>query len=176
MPKVNSSQYAAAAAQVSQAQASLKAAQLQLSYTQIKAPAAGVIGAKSVESGSQVQVGQPLMSVVGQDFWVMANFKETQLADIRPGEPVTIEVDALGNQTLMGKVESISPASGSQFALLPPDNATGNFTKVVQRIPVKIVLDTHSPDGGFNDTAALLAPGMSATVSVDVSDASSPAQ
>ncbi len=164
--EVNNSQYAAAIAQVTAAQASLKSAQLQLSYTQIKAPAAGVVGDKTVEPGVQVQVGQPLMAVVGQDFWVMANFKETQLADLHPGEPVTIEVDALGDKALTGKVDSLSPASGSQFSLLPPDNATGNFTKVVQRIPVKIAIDPNSID----ENAALLAPGMSATVSVDISE------
>ncbi|MGB3789269.1 MAG: HlyD family secretion protein [Phormidesmis sp.] len=162
---VNSSQYAAAQAQVTEAQASLKAAQLQLSYTQIKAPEAGVIGAKSVEPGVQVEPGQPLMAVVGQDFWIVANFKETQLADMHPGEAVSVKLDALGDQVLTGHVESLSPASGSQFALLPPDNATGNFTKVVQRIPIKIVLDPDS----LNGNAALLAPGMSATVSVDIS-------
>ncbi len=163
--EVNSSQYATAQNQIKQAEASLKSAQLQLSYTQIKAPDAGVVGNKSVEPGDQVQVGQPLMAVVGQNFWVMANFKETQVADIRPGDPVTLTVDALGKETLTGKVQSLSPASGSQFSLLPPDNATGNFTKVVQRIPVKISLDPDSIQGDISR----LSPGMSATVSVDIS-------
>ena len=165
---VNSSQYAAAQAQVKQAQASLEEAQLQLSYTQVKAPEAGVIGDKSIEVGDRVQPGQPLMAVVGQDFWVMANFKETQLADMHPGELVSVKVDALGDTALTGRIESLSPASGSQFSLLPPDNATGNFTKVVQRIPVKIELDPDS----LNGYEEMLAPGMSATVSVDISDAS----
>lgn len=106
------------------------------------------------------------MAVVGQDFWVMANFKETQLANIRPGETVTVTVDALGNHMLTGKVESLSPASGSQFSLLPPDNATGNFTKVVQRVPVKISLDPNSLKGDISQ----LSPGLSATVSVDISN------
>ena len=164
---VNSSQYAAAQAQIAQAQASLKEAQLQLSYTQIKAPAAGVVGNKSVEPGTQIQPGQPLMAVVSHDFWVMANFKETQLADIHPGEPVEVKIDALGNQALSGTVESLSPASGSEFSLLPPDNATGNFTKVVQRVPVKISIDPAD----LADSGARLTPGMSATVSVDTSAA-----
>lgn len=168
--QVNSSQYAAAQAQIAQAQASLKEAQLQLSYTQIKAPAAGVVGNKSVEPGTQIQIGQPLMAVVSHDFWVMANFKETQLADIRVGEPVSVEVDALGGPALTGKVESLSPASGSQFSLLPPDNATGNFTKVVQRIPVKIAIDPAD----LGNSGAMLSPGMSATVSIDVSGAAQP--
>ena len=163
---VNSSQYAAAQSQIKQAAASLQAAQLQLSYTQIKAPAAGVIGNKSVEPGDQVQVGQPLMAVVGQDFWVVANFKETQIANIRPGDPVTVNIDALGSDTLTGKVQSVSPASGSQFSLLPPDNATGNFTKVVQRIPIEITLDPNSVKGDLSR----LSPGLSATVAVDTAD------
>lgn len=161
---VSSSQYAAAQDQIKQAEASLKTAELQLSYTDIKAPAAGTVGNKSVESGTQVSIGQPLMAVVGQDFWVMANFKETQVANIQPGDRVTVTIDALGSQTLTGKVDSLSPASGSQFSLLPPDNATGNFTKVVQRIPIKIVLDPNS----LNGEISRLSPGMSATVAVDV--------
>ena len=161
---INSSQYAAAQSQVKQAQASLEAAKLQLSYTQIEAPKAGIVGNKSVEPGDWIQIGQPMMAVVGQDFWVVANFKETQVANIRPGDPVTISVDALGSETLVGKVQSISPASGSQFSLLPPDNATGNFTKVVQRIPIKISLDPASIQGDLSR----LSPGMSATASVDV--------
>lgn len=164
---VNSSQYAAAQAQVAQAQASLAEAKLQLSYAQVKAPAAGVVGDKSVEVGDRLQPGQPIMAVVGQDFWIMANFKETQLAAMHPGEPVSIKVDALGDTEIAGQVESLSPASGSQFSLLPPDNATGNFTKVVQRIPVKIELDPN----GIKGHEAMLAPGMSATVSVDISNA-----
>ena len=167
---INNSQYEAAQAQIAAAQASLKTAQLNLSYTQITAPAAGTVGDKSVEPGTQVQTGTPLMAIVGKDFWVMANFKETQVADIRPGEPVIVTVDSLGGETLTGKVESISPASGSQFSLLPPDNATGNFTKVVQRIPVKISLDPSSIEGDLSR----LSPGMSATVSVDTSGANNP--
>jgi len=164
--EISRSQYTAAQDQIKQAEASLKTAKLQLSYTKIEAPAAGTIGNKSVEPGTQVSIGQPLMAVVGQDFWVMANFKETQVANIQPGDPVTVTVDALGSQTLTGKVDSLSPASGSQFSLLPPDNATGNFTKVVQRIPIKIALDPSS----LNGELARLSPGMSATVAVDIAD------
>ncbi|AFY65804.1 HlyD family secretion protein [Geitlerinema sp. PCC 7407] len=160
---VNRSQFEAAQAKIAEAEASLKQAQLQLSYTAIQAPAAGVVGHKTVEVGQQVQPGQPLMAVVGTDLWIEANFKETQIAHMRPGEPVEITVDALPGHTFKGQVESLSPASGAQFALLPPDNATGNFTKVVQRIPVKISLDLASVNG-FEDW---LAPGLSATVSVD---------
>lgn len=160
---VNRSQFEAAQAQIAEAEANLEQAQLQLSYTQIQAPAAGVIGNKTVEAGQQVQPGQPLMAVVGNDLWVDANFKETQIGDMHPGESVEITVDALPNHTFTGHLESLSPAAGAQFALLPPDNATGNFTKVVQRIPVKISLDPASVTG----FEGWLAPGMSATVSVD---------
>ncbi|MBD0337264.1 MAG: HlyD family secretion protein [Cyanobacteria bacterium Co-bin13] len=164
---VNQSQFEAAVAQIDQAKASLEQAQLQLSYTAIQAPAAGIVGHKTVEAGQQIQAGQPLMAVVGDDFWIEANFKETQVAHMRPGEPVEIEVDALPDHPFTGSVVSLSPAAGAQFALLPPDNATGNFTKVVQRIPVKIALDPASV-AGFE---GWLAPGLSATVSVDTSAA-----
>ncbi|MBE9109819.1 HlyD family secretion protein [Nodosilinea sp. LEGE 07298] len=163
---VNRSQFEAAQAQIAEAEASLKQAQLQLSYTAIQAPAAGVVGHKTVEVGQQVQPGQPLMAVVGTDLWIEANFKETQIAHMHPGEPVEITVDALSGHTFTGQVESLSPASGAQFALLPPDNATGNFTKVVQRIPVKISLDPASVTG----FEGWLAPGLSATVSVDTAE------
>lgn len=136
---------AAAQAEVAQHRAALEAARLQLSYATLKAPVSGLVSKKSVEVGQLVQVGQPLLSIVqGHDAWVTANFKETQLAQMRPGQPVEIEVDALPGRLLHGKIESLAPASGAQFALLPPDNATGNFNKVVQRIPVKIVLDPAS--------------------------------
>jgi membrane fusion protein (multidrug efflux system) len=164
--EVNRSQFEAAQAQIAEAEANLQQAQLQLGYTTIQAPAAGVIGNKTVEVGQQVQPGQPLMAVVGEDLWLEANFKETQIADMHPGEAVEVQVDALPNHTFIGHVESLSPASGAQFALLPPDNATGNFTKVVQRIPVKISLDPDSVAGFEN----WLAPGMSATVSVETGD------
>ncbi|MEP1075102.1 HlyD family secretion protein [Leptolyngbya sp. PL-A3] len=163
---VNRSQYEAAVAAIAQAQAQLNAAQLQLSYTQITAPAEGRIGRKTVEVGQQVQAGQPLMAVVGDDLWIIANFKETQMDDIKPGESVEIELDAFPSHTFTGHVDSLAPASGSQFALLPPDNATGNFTKVVQRIPVKITFDPES----LNGFESQISPGMSATISVHVQE------
>lgn len=104
------------------------------------------------------------MAVVGNDVWVVANFKETQLADMQPGESAEIELDAFPGHTFTGKVSSLSPASGSEFALLPPDNATGNFTKIVQRVPVKITFDADSIRG----YEARITPGMSASVSVAV--------
>ena len=157
--KVSRSQYDAAKAAIAQSEASVKDAQLQLS-----APAAGQIGRKSVEIGQRVQSGTPLMAIVSNDLWVVANFKETQLANIKPGQKVEIKLDAFGGRKFEGRVDSFSPASGAQFALLPPDNATGNFTKVVQRIPVKVVFDAESVKG----YESRIAPGMSATVNVEL--------
>jgi len=162
--KVSRSQYDAAKAAIAQSEASVKDAQLQLSYTNITAPAAGQIGRKSVEVGQRVQSGTPLMAIVSNDLWVVANFKETQLANIKPGQKVEIKLDAFGDRKFEGRVDSFSPASGAQFALLPPDNATGNFTKVVQRIPVKVVFDAESVKG----YESRIAPGMSATVNVEL--------
>lgn len=162
--EVNRSQYAAAQAEISQAQVALKDAQLQLSYTNITAPTTGRIGRKSVEIGQRVQAGQPLMAIVNNDYWVVANFKETQLEQMQPGQPVEIKLDAYPHHPFIGRVDSISPASGATFALLPPDNATGNFTKVVQRIPVKVVFDYKSIQG----YESRITPGMSAEVSVEV--------
>ncbi|PAX52522.1 secretion protein HlyD [Brunnivagina elsteri CCALA 953] len=161
---VNRAQYEAAKASISQAQTSLQDSQLQLSYSNITAPATGRIGRKNVEVGNRVQVGTPLMAVVNNDYWVVANFKETQLGEMKPGEEVEIKLDAFPKHTFKGRVDSISPASGAQFALLPPDNATGNFTKIVQRIPVKIVFDSGSIQG----YESRVSPGMSAEVSVVV--------
>jgi membrane fusion protein (multidrug efflux system) len=125
----------------------------------ITAPATGVISRKSIEVGQLVQPGQPTMSVVPlQDIWVVANLKETQVRGIRPGAVATIEVDAYPGREFEGRVESVSPATGAKFSLLPPDNATGNFTKVVQRVPVRVNLTQPQ------DTTAELRPGMSATV------------
>jgi membrane fusion protein, multidrug efflux system len=161
---VNRGQYEAAKAAISQAQTALQDAQLQLSYSDITAPATGRIGRKNVEVGNRVQVGTPLMAVVNNDYWVVANFKETQLGEMKPGEAVEIKLDAFPKHTFKGRVDSISPASGAQFALLPPDNATGNFTKIVQRIPVKVVFDAGSIQG----YESRVSPGMSAEVSVAV--------
>ncbi|PTY05764.1 secretion protein HlyD [Opitutaceae bacterium EW11] len=134
-------QAAAAKASIATARAALRNAELDLSYTTIKAPVAGRIGNKSVETGNRVQAGQALFAIASNDAWVVANFKETQLARMHAGEPVELSIDALPGETLHGHIDSLAPASGAQFALLPPDNATGNFNKVVQRVPVKIVFD-----------------------------------
>jgi membrane fusion protein, multidrug efflux system len=156
-------------AELAQAQAALarsgaahKQAELNLSYTTITAPVDGVIGNRTLRVGQYVQAGTQLMAVVPIDTtYVVANYKETQLTDVRPGQLVEIEVDTFPGATFRGRVDSIAPASGQEFALLPPDNATGNFTKVVQRIPVKIVLDFGSPLAGE------LRPGMSVVPSID---------
>jgi membrane fusion protein, multidrug efflux system len=148
-------------ARVAAARAVRDVAALQLSYTIVTAPVAGVVSKKSVELGQLVQAGQPLMSVVPlEDVWVVADFKETQIADILPGAPAVIKADAYPGRIFNGSVESLSPATGAKFSLLPPDNATGNFTKVVQRIPVRIRLE------GQTDPAHLLRPGMSVDVTI----------
>ncbi len=148
-------------ARVAAARAVLDQVQLQLSYTVVRAPADGVVSKKAVEVGQLVQAGQPLMSLVPlNDVWVTANFKETQIEDVRPGADATIKADAYPDRTFHGSVESLSPATGARFSLLPPDNATGNFTKIVQRIPVRIHLE------GQTDPAHLLRPGMSVDVTI----------
>jgi membrane fusion protein (multidrug efflux system) len=124
--------------------AQLALAQLQVQYCTITAPADGYIGRKNVEVGNRVSAGQTLMMVVEPDVWVVANFKETQLAHMKPGQPVRITVDSIPDKVFTGRVDSFSPATGNQFALLPADNSTGNFTKIVQRVPVKIVFDPAS--------------------------------
>ena len=128
------------------AEAQLEDAKNQLAYTTIVAPADGRIGHKSVESGERVSAGSALMAVV-EDVWVLGNFKETQLGKMRVGQSATIKIDAIPGKTFRGYVDSWSPGSGSVFALLPPDNATGNFTKIVQRVPVKIRFDPNSIQG-----------------------------
>jgi membrane fusion protein (multidrug efflux system) len=148
-----------ASARVLSARASRDQAALQLSYARLIAPASGVVGRKDVEVGQLVQVGQPLMSVVPLDnVWVVANLKETEVRDVKPGDRVNIQVDSYPGRAFWGTVESLSPASGARFSLLPPDNATGNFTKVVQRIPVRIRID------GTQDPRHVLRPGMSVNV------------
>ena len=147
---------AKAVAQLDRARAVEQQAALNLSYTRISAPVDGTVGARSLRVGQFVQAGTQLMAVVPLDaVYVVANFKETQLTHVRNGQPVEVRIDSFRGTTLKGHVDSLSPASGLEFALLPPDNATGNFTKIVQRVPVKIVLDDHSLKG-------LLRPGMSA--------------
>jgi membrane fusion protein, multidrug efflux system len=147
---------ASAQAHVEQAKAALDQAELNLQYTVIRAPVTGVAARKSVNLGQVVQQGQPLLAVVEvADIWITANFKETQLTEMRAGQRATIEVDAFGDKTLKGHVDSIAPATGARFSLLPPENATGNYVKVVQRVPVKILLDAGQ------DPEHLLRPGMS---------------
>jgi len=137
-------------------------AALDLSYTTIVSPVDGVVGNRSLRIGQYVQAGTQLMAVVPADgTYIVANFKETQLTDVRAGQPVTVDVDMFPGKPIKGHVDSIAPASGQEFALLPPDNATGNFTKIVQRIPVKIALDAADP------LAGLLRPGMSVNPIVD---------
>ncbi len=137
-------QIAAAEANVAVAEALVRDAERQLGYTTIVAPDNGRVGNKAVEVGNRVVAGQTLCALAAPDSWIVANFKETQLARMRAGQPVELAVDALPGRALHGTVDSIAPASGAQFALLPPDNATGNFNKVVQRVPVKIILDEAS--------------------------------
>ena len=151
---------AGAEAQVAQARAMVERARLDLEHTSVKAPVSGVVSKKTVELGQVVQPGQPLMAIVPlDDIWVTANFKEGELRDIRPGQPVTIKVDAYGRE-YQGKVDSIAAATGARFSLLPPENATGNFVKVVQRVPVKITFESGQ------DPEHLLRPGMSVVPTV----------
>jgi membrane fusion protein (multidrug efflux system) len=151
-----------ASARTMAARAAAENAQLQLEYTRITAPASGEVSRKQVEVGQLVAPGQPLLSIVADTgVWVTANFKETQLATIRPGQPVEFEIDAYGGCVAEGKVASVSGATGAKFALLPPDNATGNFTKVVQRVPVRIAVT--KPCSGNHP----LRPGLSANVHVN---------
>ena len=158
-------QLAAAQAKVTASDAAVHDAERELSYATITAPVDGRIGNKNVEVGNRVQVGQALFALVEPDLWIIANFKETQLARMRPGQAVEITVDAVAGPRVHGaSVDSISPATGAQFALLPPDNATGNFTKVVQRVPVKIVFDPESVRG-FEDRVAA---GLSVVVNVRI--------
>jgi len=148
-------------ARVAAARAARDLAALQFSYAVVTAPVSGVVSKKSVEIGQLVQAGQPLMSVVPlEDVWVVANFKETQVEGIVPGAPAVVKADAYPGRVFTGSVESLSPATGAKFSLLPPDNATGNFTKVVQRIPVRIRID------GPMDTLHPLRPGMSVDVTI----------
>jgi len=149
------SQADTASAEVAQARAAVEHAELELASTKLYAPEAGRVTRKAVEAGAYVQIGQTVMAIVPHDVWVVANFMETQLAHMRPGQPVEIKVDAYSSKVFMGHVDSMQAGTGSRFSLLPPENATGNFVKVVQRIPVKIVFDT-TPDPHYP-----LSPGMS---------------
>jgi membrane fusion protein (multidrug efflux system) len=153
-----------AVAALSQAQADLAFAELQLAHAEVRAPGDGVVSKKSVEVGQVVQMGQPLMALVPlRDVWVVANFKETQLSRVRPGMPATVEVDTFPGEVFHGTVDSLSAGTGARFSLLPPENATGNWVKVVQRVPVKIRLDPRELGNPHT-----LRAGMSAYVVIRV--------
>jgi len=150
---------------VSQKQGDIDFAKLQLSYTNITAPATGIVSKKSVQKGQLVQPGQTLFSIVNDNsLFITANFKETQLNNLRAGEKVNIEVDAFPDTKIEGTVYNFSPATGAKFSLLPPDNATGNYVKVVQRVPVKIKINASK------EIMDKLRPGMSVKVSVIYKD------
>ena len=151
-----------ARATLARQQAQLQQAELNLGYTTITAPIDGTVGVRTLRIGQFVQAGTQLMAVVPlAAVYVVANFEETQLAGMRQGEPVELAVDTYSGATVKGHVDSVAPTSGQEFALLPPDNATGNFTKIVQRIPVKIAIDPNDPLRGD------LRPGMSVTATVN---------
>lgn len=152
----------AARGNASQSEAALRQAELDLSYTKITAPESGLITRKSVEPGAYVSVGQPILALVPEEVWVVANFKETQLTKMRPGQKATIKVDAFPGKRLHGHVDSIQAGTGARFSLMPAENATGNFVKVVQRVPVKIALDDVPEEG------RRLAPGMSVEADVEL--------
>ncbi len=159
-------QLAQAKATLAQQQAMEHQAELNLSYTTITAPVDGTVGVRTLRVGEYVQAGTQLMAVAPlQAVYVVANYKETQLTDVWPGQPVTIDIDTFPGATVHGHVDSIAPASGQEFALLPPDNATGNFTKIVQRIPVKIDIEKNEPLLGR------LRPGMSVEPTIDTKPA-----
>jgi membrane fusion protein (multidrug efflux system) len=155
------------AADIAAAKATLTAARLKLGYTRVTAPFDGVVGEREVQPNDYVNIGTNLIDVVPlPDVYIIANYKETQLTRVKPGQPVEVKVDSFPREPLRGRVERIAPASGSQFALLPPDNATGNFTKVVQRIPVRIQLDKGQP------LLERLLPGMSVVTEINTVGAS----
>jgi membrane fusion protein (multidrug efflux system) len=145
-----------------QSQTAVQSAQLDLSYTKIFAPCDGLVTRKAVEPGNYVQVGQQLMSIVPTNVWVIANFKESQLKKMQPGQPALVEIDALGGKKFRAHVDSVQAGSGAAFSLLPPENATGNYVKVVQRVPVKILFDDPLP------ADHTIGPGLSVTPDVQV--------
>jgi membrane fusion protein (multidrug efflux system) len=163
---VFATQREAAAAALAQAQAARELAQIDLDNTIVRAPVNGVVGNRQVRIGRLVAPGTALLDIVPvHDLWVVANFKESQLEHIRPGQRVRIAIDAFPNETFAGRVDSFAPGSGSSFSLLPTDNATGNFVRVVQRVPVKIRF-------GVNPSPAHLVPGLSARVEIDLGSGS----
>jgi membrane fusion protein (multidrug efflux system) len=163
------SQTSAAEADVARADAEVRQARLNLSYTKIYAPISGRVTRKGVEIGTHVQVGQPLLALVDPDVWVIANFKETQLAKMQPGQPVTVTLDAHPGIKLAAHVDSLQCGSGARFSLLPPENATGNYVKVVQRVPVKIVFDDLQQIEQYG-----LGPGMSVVPTVKIDEPGRP--
>jgi membrane fusion protein (multidrug efflux system) len=160
--RVRESDARAVRAQAEQQQAAVREAELNLSYTHIYAPDSGVVTRKSVQPGNFVQVGQALMAIVSDRLWVVANFKETQLTHMRPGQPVRIHIDAYPQLKLQGRVDSVQSGTGARFSLMPPENATGNYVKVVQRVPVKIVF-VEPPPAEYR-----IGPGMSVDPQVKV--------
>jgi len=160
--EITQAEASAAAARVLEAQARLRQAEIDLDDTSVRAPTAGVVSRKSVEPGQLVARGQPLLALVSlDDVWAIANFKETQLEHVRPGQPALIRVDGLGNREFRGRVDSIAAATGAKFSLFPAENATGNYVKVVQRIPVKLVFEEGQ------DPEHRLKPGMSVVATID---------
>jgi membrane fusion protein (multidrug efflux system) len=154
---------ATALAQWSQAQTNTAVARLNLSYTKVYAPADGRVTRKQVEVGDYLQAGQQILSIVPPEVWVVANFKESQLKKMQTNQPVLVAIDALGGQEFKAHVDSVQAGSGAQFSLLPPENATGNYVKVIQRVPVKIIFDEPLP------ASHVIGPGLSVTPSVTVS-------
>jgi membrane fusion protein (multidrug efflux system) len=150
-------------AQWREAQTNIAAAEINLSYAKLFAPADGRITRKAVETGDYIEAGQQLLSIVPDAVWVVANFKESQLKKMQPGQPVIVAIDALGGREFRAHVDSVQAGSGAQFSLLPPENATGNFVKVIQRVPVKIVFDDALP------ADHVIGPGLSVTPDVQVS-------
>ena len=162
-------QLAQAKATLKRNEAALQQARINLGYTTITSPVDGVVGDRTLRLGQYVQPGTQLLAIVPlAKIYVVANYKETQLAEVRAGQPVVLEVDAFPGKRVRGRVDSLAPASGQEFALLPPDNATGNFTKIVQRIPVKIAVDPSDP------LAGMLRPGMSVTATIDTRRGATP--
>ena len=154
--------YKVAQAQVEAAEVQLKIARLNLGYTKIYAPSDGYVAEKSVEVGNQVMPGQALMAVVSSDMWVVANYKETKLKNVRPGQKVKIQIDAYPDKIFEGRVNSIQRGTGAAFSMFPPENATGSFVKIVQRIPVKIILDGQ-PEKKYDFSI-----GMSASTEIKI--------
>ena len=160
---VSEAQAASAGANIQQLQAAVEQAELELSYAKIYAPESGRVTRKAVEVGALVQIGQPLMAIVPRDVWVTANFKESQIGNIKPGQPVDVTVDAYPDKVFKAHVDSIQAGTGARFSLIPPENATGSYVKVVQRVPVKIAFESNQIDSQH-----LLAPGMSAVPEVKI--------